>query len=49
MIALKEQFAANELPLHDVNGEIAWAKVEPLKNNSPLIIGAFYRTLARER
>ena len=41
---VKEQFAANELPLHDVDGEIVWVRVEPLKHNSPLIIGAFYRT-----
>ena len=44
MIAVKEQFTANELPLHDVDGEIIWVRVEPLKNNSSLIIGAFYRT-----
>ena len=44
MIAVKEQFTANELPLHDVDGEIVWVRVEPLKNNSSLIIGAFYRT-----
>ena len=24
LIAVKEQFAANELPLHDVDGEIVW-------------------------
>ena len=44
MIAVREQFTANELPLHDVDGEIVWVRVEPLKNNSSLIIGAFYRT-----
>ena len=33
MIAVKEQFAANELPLRDVDGEIVWVRVEPLKNN----------------
>ena len=44
LIAVKEQFAANELPLHDVDGEIVWVRVEPLKHNSSLIIGAFYRT-----
>ena len=44
LIAVKEQFAANELPLHDVDGQIVWVRVEPLKHNSPLIIGAFYRT-----
>ena len=31
MIAVKEQFTANELPLHDVDGEIVWVRVEPLK------------------
>ena len=27
-----------------MDGEIVWVRVEPLKHNSPLIIGAFYRT-----
>ena len=49
LIAVKEQFAANELPLHDVDGEIVWVRVEPLKHNSPLIIGAFDRTTSERQ